>query len=329
MHLNTKNHLAFLIIMKIALVTTCTNRKKVAIPNELRAANLPRGDQHTLLQLWTKQINLEHQTGQACDLYCGRGFSEALATARNCKIGLWIISAGLGLVASKQKIPPYNLTITTGYPDSLQTKLVSDAIFYASGWWTDVNSVLHGTATPIADLVRSNRNTIFVLALSSNYAELIADDLNSLENDAVNRVRILGCALTPNLSSKFRDVWMPYDDRFDGPDSCLPGTRSDFPQRIARHFIEEIVPRIPTASPQEHANKIISFLKKKRYPSIPTRTLKTDAEIKFVIDKRWQDCNGLSGKMLRILRDDELIACEQKRFSQLFNEVKARKNEKI
>ena len=48
-----------------------------------------------------------------------------------------------------------------------------------------------------------------------------------------------------------------------------------------------------------------------------------DEEIKSIIRKHWHDVEGRSGKMLRLFRDHLMIACEQKRFSDLFKEVKA------
>ena len=120
---------------------------------------------------------------------------------------------------------------------------------------------------------------------------------------------------------------MPYDERFDGPDSVLPGTRSDFPQRVTSHFVENILnPTEENATTADHSRKVSDFLKGKRAPILVKREQNTDEQIRQIILRRWSDARDSSAVMLRLLRDEEKIACEQKRFSQLFKAIKVVKN---
>ena len=50
-----------------------------------------------------------------------------------------------------------------------------------------------------------------------------------------------------------------------------------------------------------------------------------DDEMKIIIKKLWSRADGQVGRMLRVLRDEEKIACEQGRFATLFREVKEAK----
>ena len=53
-------------------------------------------------------------------------------------------------------------------------------------------------------------------------------------------------------------------------------------------------------------------------PTNAPRTRKSDSEILNLIHRRWRRVEGRSGRMLRLLRDEEMIACEQGRFRRLF-----------
>ena len=48
---------------------------------------------------------------------------------------------------------------------------------------------------------------------------------------------------------------MPYDLRFDGPDSDNNGIKNDFPRRVLRHYVEHILPKIK--NPNLKKNRIL------------------------------------------------------------------------
>ena len=54
----------------------------------------------------------------------------------------------------------------------------------------------------------------------------------------------------------------------------------------------------------------------------PSRKRLSDDEILKVIDAHWDKAKGQSGLMLRVLRDDLNLACEQGRFKHLFHAAK-------
>ena len=100
------------ILMKIAIVTTCTNRKK-ASPHPLLCVNdLPKGDQQSLLFGWAGRVEKSSERIPAIHLYSGRGFSEIRKVTHNKSIDVWVVSAGLGLINGDKKVPSYNLTIS-------------------------------------------------------------------------------------------------------------------------------------------------------------------------------------------------------------------------
>jgi len=179
----------------------------------------------------------------------------------------------------------------------------------------------------LAELIEKNDDAGFVISLSRPYVEMVVEDLLSLADNDLLRVRILGLIRPGYLPDRLKNICMPYDERFDGPDNIGIGTRSDFPQRVACHFLKHIYRDDEDGDPQNHARLVGKFLEGKGFPIKVKRVSQTDDQIRATILERWDQAKGQSSKMLRVLRDDLLVACEQKRFSQLFNQVKAARNE--
>ena len=310
--------------MKIAIITSCTNRKHIP-PNPLLCANtLPVGDQNSLLLAWKNRIKKTSSRVQAETLYCGRGFSEIRKIITNDKKSkCWVVSAGLGLVGLKDEVPSYNLTITPSTKDSIQNKLSDGLQFDFRGWWGGINNHLNNAKNPLASLISENRHTFFVISLPKAYLNFVYSDLLNLEEDCFDRIRFLGTNSIFSVHQKSKDLVMPYDERFDGPDSTNPGTRSDFYQRILRHFVENILKENLSSSYKEHSAAVYDFICTKRAALKVQRVQKSNEEIKKIIVTRWNDANGNSAKMLRILRDNELVSCEQSRFADIFQQLKS------
>ncbi len=297
------------------LITTCTKRKRIPIPPSLRASSLRQDTQHNVLCEWHTRLAQNPPTGKASSIYCGRAFREACETSRENSAPLWIISAGLGFLPEGEMIPPYSLTISASNPDSIQTK-IRGARFSPSMWWREIN-VLRGAQNPISRLIADNPSTLFVIALSQPYVALIQDDILSLSDPYIRRIRLIGLALTPVLHSRLQEMVMPYDERFDGPDGNNVGTRSDFAQRAMRHFATEIIRNSQKSDPITHAEQVRHFLSDRPRREIPVRRRLSDREIMDVIVKVRASSGGNCSNMLRLVRKKG-IACEQSRFQRLY-----------
>jgi hypothetical protein len=262
---------------------------------------------------------------RARDLYCGRGFREAESCANEVGASLYIISAGQGLISIDNLIGAYSATVTRGNVDSVGWVGQRKGPVAPDQWWVRLNEAL-GQPYPIARLVQECRKTLFVFAVSSPYLALIRSDLNQLPGTASSRVRLIGPQLRPDLE---RDRWsvavMPYDDRLDGPDSPCPGTKADFPQRAARHFLRTVDVAGRAASAMEHRRLVTEALSDWRSPRKIVRPRYSDDELRKLIEQMWTQANGQVGRALRLLRDREKVACEQGRFKRLFWEVSERR----
>ena len=304
------------------IITACTNRKRYAPAENLKAENLPRGTLEQTVNLWIECAQAEGSRYLAKDLYIGRAIKDSLKAATLFKTEPYIMSAGMGLVKPDDKVPSYDLTVQPGSSNSIQSKIVEP--IFPNEWWDEL-TLQFKTPTPIAKLVDENPQEIILIACAEIYAQLIDKDLKTLKHDDIKRVRIFGPQHPEKLSEQIREIIMPYDYRFDGPDGPLRGTRTDFGQRALLHFSQEIWPKIPLIKAnQDHHNKIKALMSNMRQPEKVSRTSLSDTEIIELVPNMWERANGKSSLMLRVLRDQELVACEQGRFASLFKVAKER-----
>jgi hypothetical protein len=243
------------------------------------------------------------------DLYCGRGYGEALSAAQKLGADLYTVSAGFGLLQDDHTIPPYNFTST-----NLAKLNESPAT-----WWQAINQArqTHGVLT---ETLMDDSLDLALLSISTSYMKLIEHELSNLPEKALKKVRLI-IGYKPPSSLQANTVL--YDSRLDGPDSSLRGTRADFNSRALRHFVENVALKTNNHSIANHRKLADALLTPMRSPSIPKRQKATDDEIKNLIRGYWAESGGRSGTSLRILRDKAGVACEQGRFAELFRQVRA------
>lgn len=303
--------------MSPILITSCSNRKIGNSDDRLKPSHLKAGSLEDVSRNWRQSLKKKRDEFALKDLYVGRGASESRNSAHLLNAEHWFISAGLGLVSANEKAPGYDLTIAGSSASNVQQYITDE--FTPQMWWNEL-AKRHRPKRLIATLVKDTRG-IVIFAIPSNYLNMIADDLACLTDSQMSRIRIIG-PIKAKVPDDFHDFILPYDERLDGKDSPLPGTRSDFPQRAAHHFSKYIWPNVKDHHLSTHKKMVFNALKGMRYPNIPKRESKTDEEIINIIIKNWNAVDGYSGKMLRLLRDNKHIACEQKRFSLLFHKAK-------
>jgi hypothetical protein len=156
--------------------------------------------------------------------------------------------------------------------------------------------------------------------------EMIADDLALVSQNQVETVRIFTSqAGGKHVPSALKRAVMPYDERLEGV-ANHGGTRSDFPQRALKHFVAHLHAQelsMADATSQVYAAMSASFK-----PIIPTRTKTPDEQIAELIRTNWSRYQGSASKILRFLRDDANVACEQSRFSGIWRGIKEEQSSK-
>jgi hypothetical protein len=186
---------------------------------------------------------------------------------------------------------------------------------HAAQWW----NVL--TDTSPAPLSRLIAKTPTLLALPSGYLRLVKDDLAQVTPSKARSLRIFtSSAGAQCVPDHLQNCVMPYDERLESVRNHA-GTQADFAQRALRHFVEVLR---ATPMPLEEARAAVAASlanRRRRQRSMGLRM--TDDEILNVLTAQWSRHSGSSTKLLRYLRDEARISCEQKRFSRLWQGLSA------
>lgn len=305
--------------MNALVITVCSNRKRYLPPTELRARGLSPGKIEDVAEEWRSRIAQARQHYPAEKLYCGRAFGEAAACANASRRPLYVVSAGLGLIEGTTSIPSYSLSIIGGSEDNILRKLNGDE--RATRWWSHLAN--HKSGKTFQEVLSKHQNVLVLAALPSAYLRMITDDLLSVSDEYRNRLRLFAYGGVESVDARLRHFIMPYDTRLDSADSPIRGTRSDFAQRAMRHFAEFILAKHPRGCAQRHKTDVEATLRMWTAPPSYIRKRATDEEITALIREHWSAAQGQSTRMLRLIRDDLGVACEQGRLSHLFRRVRS------
>ena len=301
------------------VITTCTNRKRKPVEDALCASSLPSGPIAGVADRWGQQLRGEAPRFPAREVYAGRAFQDASEAAQKVGGKLLIVSAGLGLIDAFELIPAYACTVLDAVPDSISGRV--EGGFSRSGWWREVMRV-----SPFhlrLDTLAQERDALILAALSDSYIEMVSEDLLALPQVRLSHLRIFSRTPLARIPDGLRGQVMPYDDRLDGPDSPIRGTRSDFAARALRHFAERVLPIRPDASTLAHADAVREALGDWRLPRPVVRLRLDDGDIVRLLRKHWLVAGGSTARLLRLFRDELKVSCEQGRFAALARQVRA------
>lgn len=303
--------------MSAVVITNCTGRKRVLAR---KAALLPPSNATTLPALaktWLQSINDADALQTIRDLYVGRSVMDSASVAQGIDAELMFVSAGLGLIDSKQQRPAYNLTVSRG--DGSISPVLNRLGATAAEWWDEINTA-QGRPHPLRALLLSRSTKLVLMALPSGYLEMVFNDIKGVSETALQKLRVFTSA--PGVSSlpaHVRPCVMPYDKRLE---ATLPGTKGDFPQRAMRHFVEVLNGHVMNdLDLARHA--VSKALGRLVAPVLPERAKLTDDEILSLLKRHWHHHGGQSSRLLRYLRDDALVACEQGRFRDLWHRTRS------
>lgn len=297
---------------KFIVVTNCTARKRAGVPI---VRFVPKGECiRQVAEDWRSCLAAQLTRLQAGRLYIGRSILEARNVSQYLSAQLFIVSAGIGLVDSDEQIPGYDMSAS-----GKETELAATLTLHGaskSDWWHLLTS-----GNGLGWLLREHPDATVLLSLPSEYLDMVREDLDSVSSCDRSRVWVF---TSPAGRKKIGNVRglpvLPYDERLESI-AGHAGTRSDFPQRALKHFVSELNGHL---LPIDEASRAVSeALSALEYKVTPNRRRLNDGEIREMIRQAWHTFGGNSTKILRQLRDKELVACEQGRFSRLRRQVEA------
>lgn len=309
---------------EVIVLTNCTNRKRVLVPDEQAARSLPPGNIAHISQEWVSRLKKAVHSHVADQLYCGRGLTETVSAAQGIGAEIAFVSAGLGVVAPRQRIPSYSLTTSSGYPDSVGSRVRGS--FDPVSWWRALARAQGGSDHPLADFIASTGASLVLCAMPASYFELVAHEIARLPAPLLRTVRVMGPRRQEDVIDALRPYWLPYDARLDAPETRYNGTASDFPHRALRHFSVEVLPRVGVAASRTHVDCVESMLAQFSPYVRPRGQSASDDEVTSEIEALWKRHEGRRSGILRALRSERHIACEQTRFRRLMDKFEENRN---
>jgi hypothetical protein len=155
-----------------------------------------------------------------------------------------------------------------------------------------------------------------VVALTQPYAALVGTNLAKLPESVRPRLRILGPGLADHLPESLKTQCMDYDARLD---VLMPGTRLDAASRACDHFVR-LIAEVPMSTVTEDQARIDDVLSHIKRPSSVVRPRLSDSALRKLISRMAKQGLSATGA-LRHLRVEIRVACEERRFRRLYEEV--------
>jgi hypothetical protein len=285
---------------KLTIIVTCTDRKSATPPAELMARHLPKDEVPVRARVWRKALERASLRRPLIDLYGGETWSQVRALALTAtSLGydhtMYVASAGLGLQGISTPAPAYAATFATGHADT-----VGGSLPEAQAWWG---------ALPRADVMPNGRA---IWVLSASYSRVVSEQL--LKETAPTDLLVFG-----GSKEVSDDVRIPSDRSLR---RSLGGTVTSLNVRSAVQWLTLSDGADPFTSGAR--DKWRTWSNKNRHREAFERKPIADAAVlQFVEELRARQPNISKTSALKILRQAGM-ACEQQRFSTLFQQAVAR-----
>lgn len=308
---------------QLHLILSCTSRKRSPEIDYPRLRDVKSGVPARRADTWSSLIDAKPRNHVVADLYAGEYWQSGLTLARfaeaKYETRTWVISAGLGLIASDDRVPMYSATLASGHADSVVRNGSADPRLTRHQWW-DALSRWEGPGRSqirrLSDLAAKNPGALVVLCASRHYIDAITYDLLVTQSNLYNSKTLMifssGPPL-PNLSENW--ITVPGSLRL-----LLGGSHSSTSVRTAHETMHKLPPK-KFSTP--NAQDVVAKLSREAGP-LPSydRIRHTDKEVLAWLVKhtaKFPVANQTTA--LRRFRDSG-NACEQSRFGRLFAEAK-------
>ena len=310
---------------QVNIVVTCTKQKTLEPPSALRLGALEAGSPRERARLWASRINSSDvEPIPARRLYAGDHWAVArdlpeLSTPKR-QINLWVISAGYGVVSIDQPMLPYSATFSSPHPDSvIDPSLDIQKRTQKVDWWTTLINQEWPREQPysLASLAAEYPDTPMIVAASRNYLTAVYDDLLDAR-EMLNESNLLSIisAGTAQLDDLTGSI-VPADGKLR---HYVGGILRSLNVRLMRHILKEM-PRGKLTLKRITA-KFHGMLDAAPELTKFDRTPMTDSAVRNFIRLSIRKRPKVGHTpLLRELRASG-NACEQKRFRQLFLDVK-------
>jgi hypothetical protein len=313
------------------IIVNCTERKNARVPEELRLSSIPTGTLRKRAMQWLQRLKSYKSEGvTAGDLYAGDHWGivrnlPTLAVQANFTPHLWVISAGYGLVHCLEKIHPYSATFSAGHCDSILSNSTATGTNRSllHKWWELLGKspVTKGPRS-LTQLVRQNERAYYLVVASPAYLNAISEDLTEALSLLKKPRFVIVSSRLAAVSKRWEQCLIPSDARLQEE---VGGARSSLNARVAERVLIHATEAgfDPITIRKKVENQIAASPKLVKYD----RQRADDESVSTYIIRGLQETPELSCTAMLKRYRTEGKACEQKRFKNLYWEVKKQRCE--
>ncbi len=307
------------------VIVSCTDRKSLSVSKPLMARNLPQNRPlDEIAEQWISTIRTEIQVGASThlrDLYQGEYWR--LAQQIESQHDTVVASAGLGMHFLEDKGIGYNATFTHGVADSIVRSENIPSELSRQLWWRALNrpdGVGRENWKFLNEPNRGRRNVL--VAISESYQHALSQDLLEIADTWANVVVISGSKPYKEIATHSRIKHLQVSQKLrmvlGGSTPCI-GVRflADYLSVFENGSFEDL---------SRYNDRLIRKYQKlpqnQKLPSFNRLPLKDDSLVTEWIAqtiRRNKITKPTKSGLLRLLRDSGM-ACEQKRFGNLFDD---------
>ncbi|HYH79469.1 MAG TPA: hypothetical protein VEX86_06720 [Longimicrobium sp.] len=303
------------------VLVTCTKGKTAAPASGLQLAQVAESTPEARAEQWIERL-VQSLPGTVAlrDLYAGDHWQVALSllngsTASGRGVTLWVCSAGYGLLPLDCAVAPYSATFSSGHRDSVYR--AGDRLSRAETfrrWWSALagwEGPREGAPRTVRDLASRAPGAAIVVVASEPYLRACAGDLVAAAGvlDRPSALSVVSAgARVRDLERHLLRFGKELRARVGGGDMSLN-------PRVARDLLRHA--EEPTV--EEFSRLLDEWRRDATRPAALCRPTQTDAEVlAFVHAELDRDAGATWSALLRKLRDQKGLACEQKRFRRVY-----------
>lgn len=316
---------------KLMIISTCTNEKRSIPAPECRLDTCIQGTCVLTVKKWLSQIErADLPRRSARTMYAGSHWKETLAcvsaaSTEGYDAHLWVLSAGWGFIHSEQEVTPYSATFAAGRNSvqNLPWRPELSPKERSREWWKLLHTYRCGeeflSLGDLPDRSEAEDDLHLVLIVSGEYFGAIEPEVLELVGRGIG-VTIVSAGLYRKLSGVsplLREHVLPVSEKFKQADGYLNKTNVSLNARLATWIIREHGAALRQGHDALYARlaEIDSRLPDMKRPK-PVKM--TDEEVLAYIARTYDPATSSATSLLRRLRWEEGMSCEQKRFGELF-----------
>lgn len=299
----------------IHFITTCTARKSVT-PSEKQSLNNYKDNNYLD---WFTQLGPYERKGTTIpvnELYTGQSFKIAKNTCAKLNIDMHILSAGFGLLDSKQRIPPYNASFSPS-----KHKVPSPT----TQWWENITTNEYfNFSCSLKDLFKKYPNDIFIICCGREYLFAIKDDLTEAITSLTNTEKqlIVICSDISKMPPNIQRNCIKSDSRFKNISPQIFNNISLTDRTLTTHVGCVVLKKLFNGSSVKHIISELNELVKDVVPQQkPKRQQQSNEFILNFIERALKETPSIGCASLLKYYQSKGNACLDTRFRALFNQV--------